>query len=75
MHTVEDIDGINVARGVGNADSCSLTLMAPGGFSGEGQIYYPPESLTINTLAGVAALRDLCERLIEAHNEASQAGG
>ena len=72
MHVVEDLDGVTIARGQATADICSLTLQAASGFS-EGT-YFPAESLGITTLAGIAALRDLCERLIEAHMEAAQAG-
>jgi len=73
MHTVEDLDGVTVARGQADPDTCTLTLLAASGFSE--QTYYPAESLTIGTLAGVVALRDLCERLVEAHQEAAAAGG
>lgn len=73
MHVIEDLDGVTVARGQATADLCHITLMAASGFS-EGT-YFPAESLAITSLAGVAALRDLCERLIEAHMEAAQAGG
>jgi hypothetical protein len=73
MHVVKDLDGTNIARAQADADTCLLTIVAPGGFSN--QTYYPPESLSITTLEGVSALRQLCEELIEAHMEAAQAGG
>jgi len=73
MHVVQDIDGVTVARGQATSDGITLQLVAPSGFS-DGQGYYPAESLTLNTLAGLSALRQLCEELIEAHLELSQSG-
>lgn len=73
MHVLQDIDGVTVARGQATSDGVTLQLCAPSGFS-EAQVYYPAESLTINTLAGLSALRQLCEELIEAHLELSQRG-
>lgn len=75
MHIVQDIDGTNIARAFANADTCELTIIAASGFTQTANpIYFPAESLSITKLEGIAALRDLCERLIEAHMEAAQRG-
>lgn len=70
MHAIEDIDGVTVARALASEDSISLQLMAPSGFSESH--FYPAESLAITSLEGVAALHNLCERLMEAYAEANQ---
>lgn len=72
MHVIEDLDGINVARGQADADTCQITIMAPAS-SGDGG-HIPAASLTISGLSAVADLHDLCGRLLEAHAEANQAG-
>lgn len=68
MHIVEDLDGTTCARGVVSADSCRLVLQAASGFTAAGA-YYPAESIAIEAIAGIVALRDFCDRMIEAHNE------
>lgn len=73
MHVVEDIDGVTVARGLATADKCQLTLMASSGFS-EG-CYFPPESIAVLSVEGIAALHNLCGRLLDDYAEQSQAGG
>lgn len=75
MHVVQDIDGVTVARGQATSEGLTLQLCSPSGFSEVGQTYYPAESLTFNSLAGVSALRQLCEDLIEAHLELGQGAG
>lgn len=70
MHIVEDIDGVTVCRALATPDSCELTLLAASGFNETG--FFPAESLRISSLSGVAAIRDICERLIEAHLALSQ---
>ena len=67
MHVVEDLNGTTIARAVATTDSCRLVLQAASGFTETG--YYPAESITIDDIAGVGALRDLCDRLIEAYAE------
>jgi hypothetical protein len=65
MHVVEDIDGVSTARGYADADgTCSLALCAPSGFV-DG-VFYPAESFTIDTREGIAALTELCQRILDA---------
>jgi len=73
MHVLEDLDGTNCARGIANADGITLTLLAASGFGTQGT-FFPAESLTIETVAAVKALHELCGRLIEAHEEATGGG-
>ena len=72
MHAIRDIDGVTLARGKADAESISLVLAAPSGFS-EGK-YYPAESLTFTSLEALAALRQICDDLIEEHMELGQRG-
>ena len=73
MHTVEDIDGTNIARGLADADTCQITLLAAGGFSNGN--YYPAESITVSGVQAIADLHNMLGRLLEANAEAAQAGG
>lgn len=71
MHTVQDIDGTTLARGLVTADQIQLTLCAPSGFT-DTKAYFPAESLTFDTIEGIAALRQLCDEMIDAHGELTQ---
>lgn len=70
MRALEDLDGVTAVRGVATADGCILVLFAASGFSGDA--YFPAESITLTSLSAIAALREMCENLIEAHLELSQ---
>lgn len=73
MHVVEDIDGIISARARASAeDECFLTLLSSSGFGGPGGNFYPAESFTVSGIDAIAALHNLCERLMEAHAELNQ---
>lgn len=66
MHSIEDLDGVTVARATVQDGQCSLTLVAASGFT-EGGAYFPAESLSINSAGGVAILRDLCQAMLDAY--------
>lgn len=72
MRVLEDLDGTNCARGTANGDGITLTVLAPSGFGTQGT-FYPAESISLDTVAAVVALQDLCSRLIDAYNEAKGA--
>ncbi len=70
MHTVEDVDGVIVARSQvyppseeGKTGTTALTLTAASGFV-DGH-YYPPESLTIERIEGIVNLRNICQQIID----------
>jgi hypothetical protein len=69
MHLVEDIDGTAVARAQAAPDEIFLQLMSPAGFATESGSHYPAESFTLASYEGIAALYDLCGRLLEAWKE------
>jgi hypothetical protein len=66
MHTIQDIDGVVIARGTASAETLSIILTAPSGFSDSGH-YFPAESLTISGLPALAALHTLIGELIDEH--------
>ena len=70
MHVLQDIDGVVMARGTATKAGVTLVLAAPSGFHSTG--YFPAESLTLVEVTAVAALRQLCEELLEAHAELAQ---
>lgn len=71
MHTVQDLDGVNMIRAYADTDTISLTLCAPAGFT-EAQIPYPAESFTLDTIDGIRELAALCTALIAAYEEVNE---
>jgi len=75
MHTVQDIDGTNSARAVAGEGLIKLTILAASGFTnGDAPAYFPAESISLDSLEGIAALHQLCGELLDAYAEANQSG-
>lgn len=70
MHTLQDLDGVTAVRGTATADGCTMTIFAGSGFINDH--YFPAESVTLSSLSAIAALREVCEQLIETHLELTQ---
>ena len=72
MHTVEDLDGIVIARGTALPNlPLTLTLTAPSGFTESNPpAYYPAESITLSHDA-CRALLSLLQRMVETSGEAA----
>lgn len=63
MHTLQDLDGTNIARGsVDQNGSPTLTIQAPSGFNELG--YYPAESITITSREAIALLSELLASMV-----------
>lgn len=61
-----------MARGIAGEDLIKLTIVAASGFSDPGSTYFPAESITIDSLEGIAALHQLCGELLDSHAEQNQ---
>lgn len=48
-------------------NGCSVTVMSPAAV--DDGVFIPAESVDVNTLPGVIALRDLCNEVIAKHEE------
>lgn len=73
MHVLEDLDGVNVARGLVAPSVVALTLMSPKyTVDGAG---FAAESFAITSLDGLRSLHDLLGRMISAAEELSEEGG
>lgn len=68
MNLLIDIDGIISARAVADPNGAVITLNSPSGFTSE-KSYYPAECISITSVEGVLALRDVCNAAIEAHDQ------
>lgn len=66
MHTLEDLDGINVARAIVRPDnSIELTLTCPA-YNSDG-VRCPAESFTINSIEGIRTLGEVCAQMLATH--------
>lgn len=67
MHTINDLDGLNVARALVSGGVCELTLMAP--LTVIEGIVYQPESFSLSGLEAIKALHKLTGEMLEEADE------